>query len=382
MKYLVIVLDGVSEEVTNQSTTLEQAYTPNLDALACLSTIGLVNCIREGYSVASDIANMSILGYRPSLYYTGRAYLEAQAQGIKLQENEIVYRANLVKLSNEKEFFNKTMIDFSSNNINDNNAKILINEINAKLDSDSRLVYGSSYHHLLITKNKSSFDIIPPHEIMNKKIKKYIKTIDDNNYFYKIMHSSEEIIASRFNTTSLWLWSPSKPIIWPSFYEKYQLKGAMITAVSAIKGIGKLADLDCIKVKGATGDNLTNYHNKINKSLDLLDNQYDFVYLHIEACDYCSHQGDQLEKIRSIEAIDKSVISKILKYEKHLRVLILPDHHTSCLSKMHEVGAVPFMLYDNKKINNNSQIKYQEKDFNALHEYNVLTLMELLISNK
>lgn len=376
MKYIVIIIDGLSENQHDSPTTMQLSKTPNLDNIYRRSEIGNVNCIKEGFSVASDIANMAILGYDPEQYYSGRAFLEAKAHDIEIKSNEVIYRANLVKMSSEINYRDKTMIDFTSSNITTKKAQILLEDINKQIDDSSRLVCGSSYHHMLITSNKENFNLYPPHEIMQREIKPYLSEINDDDYFFNIMKNSETIIDKRFNSSSLWLWSRSTVIEWPTFKQKHNIEGAMISAVDALRGIAKLSDLELIEVDGATGDHHTNYQNKINKALT---SNKEFVFVHIEACDYCSHQGNKKEKIKALEAIDQQVISKLTNYNKPLRVLILPDHNTSPKTKMHESGNVPLMLFDNRNLEAIREGKYDEQNFNESKIFDVLELMSKLL---
>ncbi|MEG0283200.1 MAG: 2,3-bisphosphoglycerate-independent phosphoglycerate mutase [Erysipelotrichales bacterium] len=365
MKYLVLLLDGLSEDDTLQ-TSLSKANTPNLNKLLTKSILGKVNCVPDAFLVGSDVANMSVLGYDPNKYYTGRAYLELIAHKYKLNHNQVVYRANLVNIKDD------IMEDFSSSNINSEDAYQLLDDLNNLIDKDSFFIKGASYHHLFVTKD-SDYDLVPPHEIMNENTKQYLS----NRKLDKLIEDSSSIINNRFNATNLWIWGKSTSIEFPSFNSKYNKKATLISAVDVVKGIGILGGMNVVEVEGATGDNKTNYKNKIDKTIKLFNEGYDMVYLHIEACDYCAHQGNKQAKINAIENIDSIIVSEILN-QSNIRCLVLPDHHTSTLTKKHHRGCVPLFLYDSRNTQSHEYVDYNEKEFVNAKEFNVLDLMDIL----
>ncbi|MCX7725078.1 MAG: cofactor-independent phosphoglycerate mutase [Thermodesulfovibrio sp.] len=366
MKYIVVVPDGAADYPVDElggKTPLQVANTPNMDFLASNGIVGSVKNIPEGFPPGSDVANLSILGYNPKIYYTGRAPLEAVSMGLTLSKNDIAYRCNLVTLRFEKKQI--FMEDYSAGHITSEEAKILIDEINKKLGSDSLRFYpGVSYRHIMIWKNGSEdVECTPPHDITGKEITRYLPIGKNANFLKELIFKSMEILREhplnkkrisegKKPANSIWLWGQGRTPHLPTYQEKYKINGALISAVDLTKGLGILAGFHIINVPGATGWIDTNYEGKAEYALNALE-RVDFVYIHIEAPDEAGHQGEYKLKIKAIEDIDKIVLGKILneapKRFKEFKILLLPDHPTPIKVKTHTADPVPFVIYDSKK---------------------------------
>lgn len=366
MKYIVVVPDGAADyplEELGGKTPLQIAHTPNMDFLASHGIAGSVKNIPHGFQPGSDVANLSILGYDPRVYYTGRAPLEAVSMGLVLSKNDVAYRCNLVtlKFSDKKQIF---MEDYSAGHITSEEAKILIEEIDKKLGSNTLKFYpGISYRHIMLWKGGTEdVECTPPHDITGKDISRYLPIGRNANLLKELIFKSMEILKEhpvnrkrvsegKKPANSIWLWGQGKTPNLPTYQEKYRLTGALISAVDLAKGIGILAGLHVINVPGATGWIDTNYAGKAEYGLNALE-RVDFVYLHIEAPDEAGHQGDYKLKIKAIENIDSIVVGKILdeasKRFKEFKILILPDHPTPVKVRTHTTEPVPFVIYDSR----------------------------------
>jgi len=366
VKYIVVVPDGAADyplEELGGKTPLQIAHTPNMDFLASHGIAGSVKNIPHGFQPGSDVANLSILGYDPRVYYTGRAPLEAVSMGLVLSKNDVAYRCNLVtlKFSDKKQIF---MEDYSAGHITSEEAKILIEEIDKKLGSNTLKFYpGISYRHIMLWKGGTEdVECTPPHDITGKDISRYLPIGRNANLLKELIFKSMEILKEhpvnrkrvsegKKPANSIWLWGQGKTPNLPTYQEKYRLTGALISAVDLAKGIGILAGLHVINVPGATGWIDTNYAGKAEYGLNALE-RVDFVYLHIEAPDEAGHQGDYKLKIKAIENIDSIVVGKILdeasKRFKEFKILILPDHPTPVKVRTHTTEPVPFVIYDSR----------------------------------
>ncbi|WP_028844884.1 cofactor-independent phosphoglycerate mutase [Thermodesulfovibrio thiophilus] len=382
MKYIIIVPDGAADypiEELGGRTPLQFAKIPNMDFLASNGTAGYVRNIPKGFSPGSDVANLSILGYDPRIYYTGRAPLEAVSMGLSLSREDVAFRCNLVtlNLSDKKHI---VMEDYSAGHISSEEAKILIDEINSMLGSDGIRFYpGISYRHIMLWKNGSEeIECIPPHDITGKEISRYMPIGRNATFIKELILKSIDILKDhpvnqkrisegKRPANSVWLWGQGKTPSLPAFYDKYKLKGALISAVDLTKGIGILAGLHIINVPGATGWIDTNYSGKAEYALNILE-RVDFVYLHIEAPDEAGHQGDYKLKIKSLEDIDRIVIGKILeeapKRFNEFKILLLPDHPTPVKLKTHTPEPVPFVVYNNRKVEKKNR-KFSEEIINS-----------------
>ncbi|MBM3699755.1 MAG: cofactor-independent phosphoglycerate mutase [Actinobacteria bacterium] len=369
-KYIIVLIDGAADyplaELGNK-TPLQAAYKPNMDRLACRGITGIVRTIPEGISPGSDTANLSILGYDPRSYSTGRSSLEAVSIGVKLEDKDIVFRCNLVTLSEEADYAQKTMVDYSAGEIGTEDAKILISDIAEKLGSGSLEFYpGISYRHVLVIKNKpkgffNDCVLTPPHDISGKKIRHYLPAGSDSKVMLDLMAKSADILKNhpvnlrrqaegKKAANSIWLWARATKPALDSFYEKYGISGSVISAVDLVKGIGICAGLKAVYVEGATGNINTNYEGKAAAAISELKSGQDFVYIHIEAPDECGHQGNAKDKVKSIEFIDSRVVEKIIKEMEigglNYSIMILPDHPTPVSIKTHTSEPVPFLIYN------------------------------------
>lgn len=364
MKYVVVLGDGMADypiPQLNNKTPLQYAWKPNIDFLAKHSKVGMVQTIPEGIPPGSDSANLSVMGYNPRIYYTGRSPLEAISMGIELSDSDVAIRCNLVTLSEEENYWDKVMLDYSSDEISSEEAKILIEEVNSHLKTADLNYYpGVSYRHCLIWKNGLiNLNLTPPHDILDKKITDYLPKGEDNKILLNMMVESSKFLKNHpvnkarierglHPANSIWLWGEGKKPALASFHDKYHLNGAVVSAVDLIKGIGICAGLKSVEVEGATGNIQTNFSGKVEAVLNELESGRDFVYLHIEAPDECGHRAEIDNKVRSIELIDEKIIGILLKeMEKYddYRLLILPDHPTPIALRTHTAEPVPFLLY-------------------------------------
>ena len=380
MKYLLVLTDGMADykisELGNK-TPLQFAKTPNMDKLAALSEIGRVKTIPLNYPPGSDVANLSVMGYDPRIYYTGRSPLEAVSMGVALGPHDLALRCNLVTLSAETDYRDKTMMDYSSGEITSAESAQLVATLKNELDSQTFSFHaGISYRHLVVWKNGmgKSLKLIPPHDISGKDIRDYLPGGLDSSPLLDLMVKSEAILSNHpvnqtrrekgLNpATSIWLWGEGTKPALDSFQDKYHLQGSVVSAVDLVKGLGICAGLTLVKVEGATGGIVTNFAGKARAALDELQRGQDFVYLHIESPDEAGHQGELEKKIWAIEEIDREVIGLLmseLDNFEDIRVLILPDHPTPLAVRTHTSEPVPFMLYDKNHPVQSSVAAYDE----------------------
>lgn len=368
MKYVVILGDGMADypsKALNGRTPLEVAVKPNIDELSKRGKIGLVKTIPDGMKPGSDVANLSMMGYAPDKYYTGRSPLEALSIGVDLKDDDVAIRCNLVTLSDEEVYADKTMIDYSAGEISTKEAKELIEYLQQNLgDEYVDFHAGVSYRHCLVAhKAQLGTDFTPPHDITDKKIAKYLPKGEYGDIFLDIMVDSYNLLKEHpINkkrienglkpANSIWLWGEGTRPNLASFEEKYGIKGAVISAVDLIKGIGKGAKMKVVEVEGATGTYKTNFKGKAEAAIKALKKGCDYVYIHMEAPDECGHQGDADNKVKSIELIDSMVV-KYVKEQLDLmgedyKILIAPDHPTPLKLKTHTSDPVPFIIYSRK----------------------------------
>ncbi|MDD3890649.1 MAG: cofactor-independent phosphoglycerate mutase [Syntrophomonadaceae bacterium] len=381
MKYLLILADGMADylipELGNK-TPLQVANTPNMDKLAKSALIGTVKTIPEGYPPGSDVANLSVMGYDPRTYYTGRSPLEAVSMGVALGDNDLALRCNLVTLSDEKNYQDKTMLDYSSGEISSDESGQLMAAINQELGNNELKFYaGVSYRHLLVWQNGSnrSFTLTPPHDISDRKVTDYLPAGKDGKVLLDLMVKSESILKNHpvnqarikkglRPATSIWFWGEGRKPSLNSFPAKYGLKGSVVAAVDLVKGLGICAGLKSVTVEGATGGIVTNFAGKARAALDELKAGQDFVYMHIESPDESGHQGELKTKIWSIEQVDKEVVGLVLsemdEFEE-LRIMLLPDHPTPLSVRTHTSDPVPYLIYDKNHPVSSSTGKYDEQ---------------------
>lgn len=379
MKYVVIVGDGMADRPMAEIgglTVLQKAVTPNMDMLAVKGTVGMVRTIPLGMSPGSDVANLSIMGYDPAEYYTGRAPLEAASMGIELSDDDVAYRCNLVTLGDNGHGSPATMIDHSSGHITSEEGRDLIQAINAELRSEDVEFYpGVSYRHLMVWKNGSvKARCTPPHDILDRPISDYLPSGDGSDFLNELMKRSLKILAGhpvnekrlsegRRSANSIWLWGQGKKPAVPTYHDKYGLRGSIISAVDLTKGLGVCAGLRIINVPGATGWIDTNYAGKTEHAVNALKDD-DFVYVHLEAPDEAGHAGSLEYKIKAVEDLDLLVVGPIVARVKEsfgeVRVLIMPDHATPIKERTHTSEPVPFIIYDSRRERINAGATYDE----------------------
>ncbi|NLM10333.1 MAG: cofactor-independent phosphoglycerate mutase [Clostridiaceae bacterium] len=380
MKYIVLIGDGMSDypiAELNNKTPLEAANKPNMDYLAQNGTMGLVKTIPNGLQPGSDVANLSVFGYDPRVHYTGRSPLEAVSMGISLGEKDIAIRCNLVTLSDEENYEDRTMVDYSSGEITTDESRELIKAIAENLNDSSFSFYpGISYRHCLVWKNgRMDLDLTPPHDISGKKISSFLPKGGQSNVLLSLMKKSTKIlkehpvnkrrIKNGLNpATSIWLWGQGKKPSLNTFHEKFKLSGSVISAVDLVRGIGMLAGLKTVHVEGATGNIHTNFKGKALAALKELESGSDFVYIHVEAPDECGHQGLIEGKVKAIELIDSELLGPLLQglSKWDYSILMLPDHPTPLSIKTHSKDPVPFVIYRKAESKKNNNESYSEKN--------------------
>ena len=364
MKYIIVLCDGMADlplKEINNKTPMEKALKPNMDMMALKGTAGLVKTVPDNLSPGSDVANLSVLGYDPNTYYSGRSPLEAASIGVNLLPSDVALRCNFVTLSKDEPYFNKYMLDYCADDISTEEATILIKYIEEKLGNQIFKFYsGFSYRHCMVWDNGLlDVNLTPPHDIINKKIENYLSNDINSKSLIELMKKSydllkdhpvnlERIKNGKHPANSIWLWGQGKKPALDSFYDKFGLKGSIVSAVDLIKGIGICADMNIAAVDGATGYIDTNFEGKTDALLKELKDGQDFVYLHIEAPDECGHRGEINNKIKSIEYIDSRVLTTLLSeldiYDDY-KIMILPDHPTPLSTRTHSRDAVPFLIY-------------------------------------
>ena len=385
MKYVVVLGDGMADEPIESlggRTPLEAAVTPAMDVLAEMSEIGLVHTIPEGMKPGSDTANLSVMGYDPKKYYTGRSPLEALSIGVPMKDTDVAIRCNIVTLSEEEPYEEKTIIDHSSGEISTEEASVLLEAVKKELENETYKFYtGTSYRHCLIWDRGQVAELTPPHDVLGQTIGQYLPM---DGVLREMQKRSYEILANhpinrerkaqgKNPANSIWFWGPGTKPILTSFEEKNHKKGVMISAVDLLKGIAVGAGMANIEVEGANGGLDTNYEGKAQAAVDALVKQgYDFAYIHVEAPDEMGHQGSIERKIKAIENLDSRVIRPVKdgldESGEAYRLLILPDHHTPIRARTHTSDPVPYILYDSRKIQKNTW-KYNEREAKASGNY-------------
>ncbi|MGQ9558832.1 MAG: cofactor-independent phosphoglycerate mutase [Desulfurispora sp.] len=362
MKYIVILADGMADyplpELAGR-TPLEQARTPHLDYLAAHGTVGLVKTVPEGFPPGSDVANLSVMGYDPARYYTGRSPLEAVSIGVQMQAADVAFRCNLVTLSEHEPYEEKTMLDYSAGEISSEEAAAIIQDIDRALGSSAMRFYpGVSYRHLLIWHHgEMAGNYTPPHDILEQPVAGYLPTGPGSEQLLFLMKKSYELLVSHpvniarlarglRPANSLWFWGQGKKPALPLFQDLFGLKGGVISAVDLIRGIGLCAGMQVIDVPGITGNLHTNFAGKARAAVAALREGLDFVYVHIEAPDEAAHQGILADKIAAIEKIDHLVVGPILQdmAGTEFSLLVLPDHPTPLCKRTHTADPVPFVI--------------------------------------
>lgn len=363
MKYIVVLGDGMADEpipALGGRTPLDAAVTPVLDELAGKGTLGTVQNVPAGMAPGSDVANLSVLGYDPAANYSGRSPLEALSVGVQMEDDDVIFRSNIVTLTEPEPYAQKTILDHSSGEISTADADILMDAIRAEFNNDTfRFYTGTSYRHILVWKHGRVSALEPPHDHLGKVIGDYLpqeKVLRDmmersfdilNNHPLNLARAA----AGKHKANSLWFWGAgTKPKV-QNFKEKTGLTGAMISAVDLLKGIAVGAGMKVYNVPGATGSIDTNWGGKAQAAIDaLLKDGCDYAYIHVEAPDEMGHQGRVEDKVKSIEYLDSRLIARVKQAMEaageDYRMLILPDHPTPLRIRTHTSNPVPYLLYD------------------------------------
>lgn len=365
MKYVVILGDGMADEPIESlgnKTILQAADTPFLDMLSKKSEIGMVHTVPDGMAPGSDTANLSVLGYDPKIYYSGRSPLEALSIGVPMTDTDIALRCNIVTISEEEgvPYEEQTIIDHSSSEISTEDCGILLEAVRKELENDIFKFYlGTSYRHCTIWHNGSVVKLTPPHDVLGQKVG---PNLPETESLREMMKKSYEILKNHplnierkkkgLNpANSCWFWGAGTKPALSSFEEKTGKKGVMISAVDLLKGIAVGAGMDNIIVPGADGTLHTNYEGKANAAIKALtEDGYDFAYIHVEAPDEMGHQGSVGRKIKAVENLDgrviKTVVEGLKKSGEPFRVIVTPDHPTPIRLRTHVAKPVPYLLYD------------------------------------
>lgn len=379
MKYVIVLGDGMAGEPLKElggQTTLEAAKTPVSDMLAPKSEQGLARMVPTGMAPGSDTANLSVIGYNPRIYYSGRSPLEALSIGVDMEAEDVAFRCNIVTLSEEDgiAYEDRTIIDHSSGEISTGDAAVLVEALRKGLKREGYEFYvGTSYRHLLIWKHGEVMELTPPHDVLTRRIGEYLPK---DVVLREMMEKSFEILKNHpinierrrqgLNpANSAWFWGAGTRPALTSFEEKTGKKGVMISAVDLLKGIAVGAGMARIQVEGANGGLHTNYTGKAEAAVNALVNEgYDFAYIHVEAPDEMGHQGGVKDKIQAIEWLDEKVIGTVVKgleqAGEDFRMLVLPDHPTPICVRTHTGDPIPYLLYDSTK-NAAGQNTYNEK---------------------
>ena len=397
MKYIVILGDGMAGEpleALGGRTTLEAAATPTMDTLASMGQMGLAKMVPDGMKPGSDVANLAVLGYDPQRNYSGRSPLEALSVGVTMDPTDIIHRCNLVTLSEDEPYADKTIIDHSSGEISTADADILMDAVRQAFNNEQfQFFTGTSYRHITVWKNGTVLDFEQPHDHLGQVIGPFLP---EHSAFRDMMERSFDILNNhplniqraaegKNKANSLWFWGAGTKPSLSNFQEKTGLKGTMISAVDLLKGIAVGAGMQVVNVEGATGSLHTNYEGKAAAAVKaLLEDGQDFVYIHVEAPDEMGHQGSMTDKITAIEYLDSRIIAPVKaamdESGEDYRMLILPDHPTPIRIRTHSSEPVPFILYDSrhqaKKV-----ARYTERDAAATGVYiqDGYTLMEQFI---
>lgn len=367
MKYAIVLGDGMADEPMEAllgKTPLAYANTPALDALSKESEIGMVHTIPDGMAPGSDTANLSVMGYNPRKYYSGRSPLEALSIGVPMKETDIALRCNIVTLSEEEgvPFSERTIIDHSSGEISTADCAVLLEAVKKELEKDDYHFYvGTSYRHCLIWEKGKALSLTPPHDVLGQVIAPYLP---EDKTLYEMMQKSYEILSRHplnakrrkqglHPANCCWFWGAGTKPMLSGFEAAHNKKGVMISAVDLLKGIAAGAGMDNILVEGANGGLHTNYEGKAAAAVEALTKQgYDFAYIHVEAPDEMGHQGSVEKKVQAIEYLDSRVIAPLVKglkeAEEDFRLLVLPDHPTPVRLRTHTSEDVPYLLYDSR----------------------------------
>ena len=402
MKYLVVLYDGMADypvPALGGKTPMELAKKPLLDKLARFGKVGTVKTVADGLKPGSDIANMSVLGYNPKECYTGRSPLEAVSIGVDMKDTDIIFRTNLVTLSDEENYEDKTMVDYSAGDISTAEAAEIIKSVQEHFGNEKFAFYsGVAYRHCLVW-NNGTLDLgkmTPPHDISGKVIGEHLSDSENAKELIAMMKESydflmehpvnkERMAKGERPANSIWLWGEGTKPALSNFKEKYVVDGSIISAVDLLKGIAKCAGMGSPDVEGATGYIDTNFEGKAECAIEELKTK-DFVYIHIEAPDECGHRNEPENKVKAIELIDEKVLARVLpeldKYEDY-KVMVLPDHPTPIVTMTHAGDAVPYLIYQKSKAADNSIESFTESTAKEAGNYVEVgyTLMDSFIND-
>lgn len=384
MKYVVFLGDGMADLPLPQydnKTPLMLANKPNMDKIAS-AFAGMVKTVPDILAPGSDTANMSVMGFDPVKYYSGRSPLEAVSMGIRLLDDDVAFRCNLVTLSSSDENGNITMLDYSSDEITSEEAAVLIDDLNKKLSSEQISFHaGKSYRHCIVWHGGPlDMKLIPPHDILTQEIGKYLPAGNGSELLMDLMLRSRDILNDHpinldrikrgLNpANSIWIWGQGTKPQLPMISDVYGISGAVISAVDLIFGLGICAGMELIEVEGATGNIHTNFSGKAQAAIDALSRGQDYVYLHLEAPDECGHRAEVENKIRSIELLDSEIIGPVWRYlennkmktDEDYRIMVLPDHPTPLSLRTHTSDPVPFAIYSSDHKLNMPAAAYDEE---------------------
>ncbi len=369
MKYVVLLCDGMADYAVpalDGKTPMMCADKPNMDFLAKRSEVGLVKTVADELKPGSDVANMSVMGFDPRKYYTGRSPLEAVSIGVKLRDDDVTLRCNLVTLSEEEKFEDRTMVDYSAGDISSQDAAELIKAVQEAFGNEKYTYYsGVSYRHCLVVSEGTTDlgDMTPPHDISDRVIGPYISKSENAKELIEMMKKSYDVLKNhpvnlkriaegKRPGNSIWLWGEGNKPILPSYKDLYGIEGSVISAVDLLKGIGISAGMSTPDVEGATGYIDTNFEGKAECALKELERGKDFVYIHVEAPDECGHRNEPENKVKAIELIDKRILARLIEeLEKYgdYKLMILPDHPTPIVTKTHARDPVPYLIYHHSK---------------------------------
>ncbi|MGN0559946.1 MAG: cofactor-independent phosphoglycerate mutase [Candidatus Fimenecus sp.] len=366
MKYVVVLCDGMADypvPALGGKTPMMCADKPHIDALAQKGEVGLVRTVAAGLKPGSDVANMSVLGFDPKQYYTGRSPLEAASIGVDLKDTDVTLRTNLVTLSDEPNYEDKTMVDYCAGDISTAEAAEIMQDVESHFGNEMFKFYaGVSYRHCLVWSNGTTDlgNMTPPHDISGRVVGEYLSKSENAKPLIQMMKDSyaflsehpvnkKRVAEGKRPANSIWMWGEGKKPMLPAFSDVYGKKGAIVSAVDLLKGIAKCAKMEAPEVEGATGYIDTNFEGKAHAAVDALKNGCDFVYIHLEAPDECGHRNEPENKVKAIEMIDSRVLPIVLdglqEIEEDYKIMVLPDHPTPIVTQTHAADPVPYLIY-------------------------------------